>query len=53
MVDITNTKKAIKMKEGGSRMIRKAARREPPVRINLSRREESMVIFNYSLFSFP
>lgn len=53
MRDITNAKKAIKVKEGGSTMIRRAAKRESPIRINLILREGSMPIFNYSLFSFP
>jgi hypothetical protein len=46
MIDITNPKKAIKVKEGGSMMIRMAAKRESKVRINLDRRGGSMLIFN-------
>jgi hypothetical protein len=54
MIDITNPKKAIKVNVGGSTIIRKAANRERPVRINLSRREGSMLMFNnYSFFSLP
>ena len=54
MIDITNPTKAIKVKFGGSTIIRRAAKMERMVRINLSRREGSMLIFNnYSLFSLP
>jgi hypothetical protein len=38
MIDITNAKKVIKVKEGGSTMIRRAAKRESPVRMSLNRR---------------
>ena len=54
MIDITKPKKAIKVTVGGSTMIMRAAEMERAVRINLSRREGSMLIFNnYSLFSLP
>jgi hypothetical protein len=46
MIEISNTKKAINVNEGGSTMIRRAATSERQVRINLSRREGSMLIFN-------
>ena len=46
MIEITNAKKAIKLKVGGSAMIRRAAKRERPIRINLSRRGGSMPTFN-------
>ena len=52
MIDITNAKKAIIMNEGGRAMTRKAAKSERLVRINLSLRGGSMLIFNYALFSF-
>jgi hypothetical protein len=45
-MDNTNAKKASIMNEGGSTMIRRAAKRERQVKINLSRREGSMLIFN-------
>jgi hypothetical protein len=45
-MDITNAKKASNMNEGGSTTIRRAATRERQVKINLSRREGSMLIFN-------
>ena len=53
MVDMATAKKAINVNEGGSTMIRKAAKRESPVRISLNRRGGLLLIFNYSLFSFP
>ena len=53
MIDITNAKKAINMNEGGSTITRKAAKSERQVRINRNRKGGSILIFNYSLFSFP
>ena len=52
-MDITNPKKAIKVKEGGKTMIRRAAKKERLTRTNLRRKGASMLIFNYSPFSFP
>ena len=53
MIDITNAKKAININEGGSVMTRKAAKSERQVKINRNRKGGSILIFNYSLFSFP
>jgi hypothetical protein len=53
MRDITNAEKAININEGGNAMTRKAANTERQVRINRNRKGGSILIFNYSLFSFP
>jgi hypothetical protein len=45
-MDITNAKNASNMNEGGSTTIRRAAKRERQIRINLSRREGLMLISN-------
>jgi hypothetical protein len=46
MVEITNAKKAISVNEVGSTIIRRAATKEKPIKINLSRRGGSMPTFN-------
>jgi hypothetical protein len=46
MMAITSAKKAIKVKEGGSKIIRTAAPRERQVRINLDWKGRSMLTFN-------
>jgi hypothetical protein len=46
MMDIVNAKKAIKVREGGSTMIRMAAQRERQVKINLDWKGRSMLTFN-------
>jgi len=43
---ITNAKKANKVYEGGSKIIRTAAQRERQVRINLGWKGRSMLTFN-------
>ena len=52
MIDITNAKKAINVNEVGSTMIRRAAKRESPVRINLNRRGGSPTFNELVLFLF-
>ena len=52
MIDITNPTKAIKVKFGGSTMIRRAAKRESPVSINLNRRGGSPTFNELVLFLF-
>ncbi len=46
MTAITSAKKAIKVSDGGSKMIRRAAQRERQVRINLNWKGRSMLTFN-------
>jgi hypothetical protein len=46
MIEITKTKKAINVNEAGSTMIRRAAKRESPVRMSLNRRGGSMLTLN-------
>jgi hypothetical protein len=45
-MDIVNAKKAIKVYEGGNKIIRTAAQRERQVRINLGWKGRSMLTFN-------
>jgi AICAR transformylase/IMP cyclohydrolase PurH len=45
-MDITTATKAINVREGGSTMIRMAARREKQVKINLDWKGRSMLTFN-------
>jgi hypothetical protein len=46
MTAITTAKKAIKVKEGGTKIIKTAAQRERQVRINLDWKGRSMLTFN-------
>jgi len=46
MMAIANAKKANKVYEGGSKMMRRAAPREREVRINLDRKGRSTLTFN-------